>query len=180
MLTKVVLNKTNYKEKEEVQYKLYERNMNKLLVVSIDSNHPSDLCVDVVENLDEAVMTLLHRESNEGDGLTVTTSEDSGKIRITLSNGDPDDEYFVVAEAIEVPKNYTVVWWHAYDGVGFDFKGSSDDINEAQAALDFYVETYYDKKVLEGYTKGDRFVKAVFNNEDEYLYLIDLSKEGAA
>ena len=159
-------------------------NMEKnLIVVSIDSNHASDLFVDVVKDLDEAVATLLEREKNAGnEGLTVTTSEDGGKIRITLSDCNPIDEYFVVAEAFEAHKNYAVVWWHAYDGVSFDLKGSSDSIVEAQEMLDFYFENYYvgDENIVEVFHEdGEPYAKVVYNNEDDYLQVIDLSKEVA-
>lgn len=153
----------------------------KYLCLSIDSNYNSDLYVDVVENVNDAVKTLLHREINEGDGLSVAISKDGCKTRITLSDGNIDDEYFVVAEMIPMPTNrYAVAWWHAYDGVGFDLKGSSDDIGEAAAALDFYVRNYIEDKYIPGdYEDGDTSITADLGHEWEMLQVIDLSKEVA-
>ncbi len=149
--------------------------MKKFLMLSIDSESYTTLYKDIVDSVDEAVKTLLKRES-EHEKLTVVTTEEEGKIRVTLSDGNVYDEYFVVAEIVPLPtKNYCVAWWHAYDGVSFDLKGASDDITEAADQLAFYVKNYVeDKYVPSDYKEGDTSVTCDTGNEWEMLEVLDL------
>lgn len=153
--------------------------MERFLLLSLDSEHYTDLSSDVVTSLDEAVGVLKEREKAAGhDNLTVTTSKDGVKARITLRDNDPTDEYFVVAEMMPMPeKRYAVAWWHAYDGVSFDLKGASDEITEAADQLDFYVRNYIDEKYLpDYYESGDTTITCDTDNEWEMLEVIDLKE----
>lgn len=128
------------------------------LCLSVDSSSYTTLYLDVFEDADEAIKTLLSREANDGEGLSVAVSEDGCKTRITFSDGDPEDEYFVVAELMPLPKEHFVAWWHGFDGVGFDLKGSSNDREDAIDMLNTYVENYWKGRYdLEDYEKGDLF-----------------------
>ncbi len=148
----------------------------KLLCLSIDSEHYTDLCVDLVKDVDDAVKTLLERESNCGDGLSVAVSKDGCKTRITLSDGNPYDEYFVVAEVFTVPADmkYCVAWWHGYDGVGFDLKGTAKTKLDAVDMLHFYVTNYWEDYDLDDYCEGDCHQIVDTGNEWEGIELIDL------
>lgn len=151
---------------------------NKLLVLSLDSNSYTTLYVDIVESVDEAVKTLLSREANDGEGLSICVSKDGCKTRITFTDGDPKDEYFVVAEAMPMPANrYFVAWWHAYDGVGFDLKGSAESEDDATDMLDSYVENYWKSDFdLDGYTKGQKSLIVDTGNEWEGVEIFDLKE----
>ena len=149
---------------------------NKLLVLSLDSNSYTTLYVDIAGSVDEAVKTLISREGDEGLHLSVAISKDGCKTRITLSDGNPDDEYFVVAEVMPMPKRYFVAWWHAYDGVGFDLKGSSDNEDEAIGMLAHYVESYWDEFDLDDYKKGDSSYVVDTGNEWEGIEVFDLKE----
>ena len=151
--------------------------MEKLLCLSLDSNSYTTLYLDVVKDVDDAVKTLLSREANDGDGLTVCVSKDGCKTRITLSDGNPDDEYFVVAEVMPLPKEYFVAWWHGYDGVGFDLKGSSNNRQEAIEMLHHYVKNYWKGEFdLEDYKKGDSFCCVDTGNEWEGIEVYSLTE----
>lgn len=144
--------------------------------MSIDSESYSTIYLDVVESVDEAVKTLLSREANNGDGLTVSISKDDCKTRITLSDNQPD-EYFTVAEVMPMPaKRYFVGWWHAYDGVGFDLKGSANTREEAMEMLDRYVNDYYLEEYKMAhifYEKGDSSFTIDTGNEWESIEVFD-------
>ena len=151
--------------------------MSKLLCLSLDSNSYTTLYLDVVEDVKDAVKTLLSREANDGDGLTVCVSEDGCKTRITFSDNDPKDEYFVVAEVMPLPKENFVAWWHAYDGVGFDLKGSSDNREEAIEMLHHYVDSYWkDEYDLGDYKEGDLFCGVDTGNEWEGIEVYSLTE----
>ncbi len=146
--------------------------MENKLMLSMDSESYTTLYADLVESVKDAVITLMRREANDGDGLTVTVSEDGCKTRITLSDGNLD-EYFVVAEVMPMPKDFAVAWWHAYDGVGFDLKGSADTEDEAKEMLHTYVENYWKGDYdLEDYKKGDGTLVVDTGNEWEGISVI--------
>jgi len=153
-------------------------NNEKMLVLSLDSSSYTTLYVDIAGSVDEAVKTLLSREANDGEGLSVCVSEDGCKTRITLSDGNPKDEYYVVAEAMPMPASrYFVAWWHAYDGVGFDLKGSAETKLGATDILNTYVENYWkDEYDLDNYKKGDSFCGVDTVNEWEGIELFDLKE----
>ena len=148
----------------------------KFLCLSLDSNSYSTLYVDVVESADDAVMKLLSREANDGDGLTTTVSIDGCNTRITFSDNKPN-QYFVEAELMPMPKTNFVAYWHAYDGVGFDLKGSSENREEAIDMLHAYVENYWKGEFdLGDYEEGDSSCTIDTGNEWECLEVFNLNE----
>ena len=145
---------------------------NKLLCLSIDSNSYTTLYTDAVDTVDEAVKTLLGREANDGEGLTVSVTSENDRPIIEFSDEDPKDKYFVSAEVFPMPtKDFIVVYWHAYDGVGFDIIGSSDSLDEARKILHDYVqENIVD--IPEDYREGDASITADNGNGWEMLQIL--------
>ena len=144
-------------------------------MLSLDSTSYTTVYYDVVDSVDDAVKTLVSREANDGEGLTQAVSKDGCKTRITLSDGQPD-EYFVVAEVMPLPKTNFVAWWHAYDGVGFDLKGSSENKEEAIEMLTTYVNNYWKGEYnLGDYEEGDSSLVVDTGNEWEGIEVISLN-----
>lgn len=139
----------------------------KLLILSTDSEHYTDLYTDVCDAADEtveeekAIDILLDKESMQRELTDVFVERRGSSFNINLTF---DDGYFVVAKAVPMPKQaYAVVWWRAYGRVSFGIKGKTDSEETAIKILDKYVGRHLKEKNgfdLYDYAKGDRFVLA--------------------
>jgi hypothetical protein len=146
--------------------------MGKLLVLSIDSEQYTNLCIDVVESEEEALSVLIKREKDSGrEGLAINTikNRDATWIEIT-DDSDEHNIYFLTAKVVDMPsEQYALIWWHAYDGVGFKVICCSDDEETVKMELDSYVRSNWDDELYsyEDYEEGDSSAIAENNGNKE-------------
>lgn len=109
------------------------------ICVCIGSEYYTDLCCVFCNTVEEARAVIAYINSdyetlewnNEPE-----IESDSFIARCFSHNGDEEDygDYWCVDEIHKVDKKYNVVYWHAYNGVGFDVH-SFDTYEEASEYL---------------------------------------------
>lgn len=136
--------------------------------VGIDSDHYTDLEYFFGETADEVKEKFneyLKNSFNDNDPIVWQENENGKVLRGETNNS---ENYWYVAEIFEVPKNkWYLVWYHAYNGVGFKVNSFSREVfAQGQMRVEFSdFLTEFAQYVCDAHLDHD---SAIIDDENEW------------